>query len=145
MAATFASEHLRRPWTAAEGIAGESAGGACRMTTVHIATRLCDDATILDLEGRLILGSATDSLGNRLQEVISKGSRKLLLNMKGVTQVDTTGISTIVRAFVSMQRAGGKLALFHLTDRVRMILDMTRLLNVIPNYSDEAEALARLR
>jgi len=123
----------------------KGAGGAGRMTTVHIATRLSDDATILDLEGRLILGSATEALSNRLQEVISKGSRKLLLNMKNVSQVDTTGISTVVRAFVSMQRAGGKLALFHLSDRVRMILDMTRLLNVIPNYSDEAEALARLR
>jgi anti-anti-sigma factor len=115
------------------------------MSNVHIATRLVDDATIIDLEGRLVLGPATDTLGGRLQETITKGSRKLLVNMKAVTQVDTTGISTIVRAFVSMQRAGGKFALFHLTDRVRLVMDMTRLLNVIPTYPDEAEALARLR
>jgi len=115
------------------------------MSSVHIATRLIDDATILDLEGRLILGAATETLGSHLQEAINKGSRKLALNLKGITQVDTTGISTIVRAFVSMERAGGKLALFHLSERVRLVLDMTRLLNVIPNYSDEAETLARLR
>jgi len=115
------------------------------MPGVHIATRLVDDVTILDLDGRLILGAATEALSARLQEAVTKGSRKLLLNMKAVTQVDTTGISTIVRAFVSMQREGGKLALFHTSDRVRLILDMTRLLNVIPNYADEAESLARLR
>ena len=115
------------------------------MSSIHIATRLVDDATIIDLDGRLVLGPATEALSARLQETIQKGSRKLLVNMKAVSQVDTTGISTIVRAFVSIQRAGGKFALFHLADRVRMVMDMTRLLNVIPTYPDEAEALARLR
>jgi anti-anti-sigma factor len=115
------------------------------MTTVQISTRRLDEVTVLDLEGRIILGQATDALGNCLQELIAKGERKLLLNMKGVTQVDTTGISTIVRAFVSIQRTGGKLGLFHLSERVRMVLDLTRLLNVIPSFADEAEGLARLR
>jgi anti-sigma B factor antagonist len=115
------------------------------MTTEQISFRRLDDTTILDLEGRIVLGPITDVLSNTLQELIAKGARKLLLNMKGVTQVDTTGISSIVRAFVSMQRAGGKFGLFNLSERVRLILDMTRLLNVIPNSPNEAEALERLR
>lgn len=115
------------------------------MATVQISTRRVDDVTILDLEGRLILGRATDWLGECLQDSFAKGARKLLLNMKGVPQVDTTAISTIVRAFVSLQRVGGKLGLCHLSERVRMVLDLTRLLNVIPSSTDEAEALERLR
>jgi anti-sigma B factor antagonist len=115
------------------------------MTTVQISSRRVEGATILDLEGRIVLGATADALSNTMQDGIAKGARKLLLNMKGVTQVDTTGISTIVRAFVSMQRAGGKFGLFHLSDRVRLILDMIRLLNVIPTFSSEEEALARLR
>lgn len=121
------------------------AGFAEAMTTLQISTRRLDEVTVLDLEGRLILGQATDSLGDCLQELIAKGERKLVLNMKHVTQVDTTGISTIVRAFVSVQRTGGKLGVYHLSERVRMVLDLTRLLNVIPSFADEAEALARLR
>jgi len=115
------------------------------MAGAQISTRRTDDVVILDLEGRLVLGAATESLGNALQEAVAKGARRLLLNMKGVTQVDTTGISTIVRAFVSLQRSGGKLGLFHVSDRVRQILDLTRLLNVIPSSADEAEALAKIR
>jgi len=115
------------------------------MAGAQISTRRTDDVVILDLEGRLVLGAATESLGNALQEAVAKGARRLLLNMKGVTQVDTTGISTIVRAFVSLQRSGGKLGLFHVSDRVRQILDLTRLLNVIPCSADEAEALAKIR
>jgi len=115
------------------------------MTTVPISSRRVEDTIILDLEGRIVLGSSADALSNTMQDAIAKGARKLLLNMKAVTQVDTTGISTIVRAFVSLQRAGGKFGLFHMSDRVRQILDMIRLLNVIPNFPDETEALARLR
>src|SRR5208282_2614699 len=115
------------------------------MTTVPISSRRVEDTIILDLEGRIVLGSSADALSNTMQDAIAKGARKLLLNMKAVTQVDTTGISTIVRAFVSLQRAGGKFGLFHMSDRVRQILDMIRLLNVIPNFPDETEALVRLR
>jgi len=115
------------------------------MTTIRITTRKIEPVTIFDLEGRLILGSATDSLSSTLQEAIAKGTRKILLNMTAVSQVDTTGISTIVRAFVSLERSGGKLAVCHLSERVRMVLDLTRLLNVIPNFPDEAAALDRLR
>ena len=115
------------------------------MTTVQISSRRVDDATILDLEGRIVLGPTTDALTNAMQDSIAKGARRLLLNMKNVTQVDTSGISTIVRAFVSMQRAGGKFGLFTMSDRVRQILDMIRLLNVIPTFSSEDQALARLR
>jgi len=115
------------------------------MSTVRISTRRIDSVTLLDLEGRLILGSATDSLGATLQDLVAKGARKIVLNLNAVTQVDTTGISTIVRAFVSLERSGGKLALCHLSERVRMVLDLTRLLNVIPNFPDEAGALDRLR
>jgi len=115
------------------------------MAEAQISTRRIDETLILDLEGRLVLGVATDSLGNALQEAIAKGQGKILLNMKLVTQVDTTGISTIVRAFVSLQRSGGKLGLCYISDRVRQILDLTRLLNVIPSFADEAGALSKIR
>ncbi|HUK52803.1 MAG TPA: STAS domain-containing protein [Candidatus Binatia bacterium] len=113
--------------------------------SLQITTRTIDDVTVLDLDGRVVLGTDTEVLGRALQEGIAKGGRKLIVNMKRVSQVDTSGISTIVRAFVSMQRLGGKFVLLNLAERVRMVLDMTRLLNVIPNYGDEAEAIARLR
>jgi len=112
---------------------------------LQITIRTLDDLTLLDLDGRIVLGPDTTALTEALQGAIAKGGRKLIVNMKRVSQVDTSGISTLVRAFVSMQRLNGNFALCSLADRVRAVLDMTRLLNVIPNYPDEAEAVARLR
>jgi len=112
---------------------------------LQITTRTIDDVTMLDLDGRIVLGPDTEALSRALQDSIARGARKLILNLKRISQVDTSGISTVVRAFVGMQRLGGRFALINLSDRVRQVLDMTRLLNVIPNYPDEAEAIARLR
>src|SRR5271167_2813492 len=98
--------------------------------SVRITVRKNDDVTILDLEGRIILGPAADSVTRALQDLIAKGVRKIVLNMSGIQQVDTSGISTVVRSFVSIQRLGGTIVLACLSDRVRMVLDMTRLLNV---------------
>jgi len=68
--------------------------------------------------------------------------RKLLVNLAGTTQIDSSGISTIVRTFVTMERAGGNLRLLGPSGRVREVLEVTRLLSSIPTYDDEAKAVA---
>jgi anti-sigma B factor antagonist len=113
--------------------------------SLQISIRKQEDFTILDLHGKIALGASTDSLSSHLQDSIAEGARKVLLIMAGVTQMDTSGISTIVRAFVSMERQGGKLALVSLAERQRMLFEMTRLLNIIPSFRSEPEALASLR
>jgi len=59
--------------------------------------------------------------------------------------VDSSGISTVVRAFVSLSRDGGALKLVGATGRVRDVLEVTRLLASIPNFATEAEALQSFR
>ncbi|MBI3668850.1 MAG: STAS domain-containing protein [Acidobacteria bacterium] len=107
--------------------------------------RQSGDVTILDLEGRATIGPANDLLAAELARLIKGGARKLLVNLRGVKQVDSSSISTLVRTFVSMQSTGGSLKLLSPQGRVRAVLGLTRLLNVIPNFDDEAAALASFR
>jgi anti-sigma B factor antagonist len=100
------------------------------------------DVTVLDLQGRVTIGRGNDLLGNELRELFDRGTRKLLINLIGVPQMDSSGLSTLVRSFVSLQRAGGSLKLMHPTGHVREVLELTRLLQSIPTFEDEAVALA---
>lgn len=113
--------------------------------SLEISIRKRDGVTIVDLQGQVTAGPESDSLGNCLQELAAQGTRKVVLNLANVAKMDTSGISSIVRALVSLGRAGGKLALLNARGRVRMVLDMTRLLNVFSNFKDEALAVASLR
>jgi anti-sigma B factor antagonist len=112
---------------------------------LRISARKSQDATILDVEGRLLIGASNEALGAELRRLAASAPCNVLVNLTKVTQVDSSGISTLVRSFVTLERDGGSLRLLNPTGYVREVLEMTRLVKSIPTYTDEAEALASFR
>ncbi len=108
---------------------------------LQIAVRQAGDVTILDMQGRATIGSGNDTLTSTLKQTLDGGARKLLLNLKGLSQIDSSGISTLVRAFVTLGRSGGGLKLLGANGRVRDVLEVTRLLASIPHFESEDEAV----
>jgi anti-sigma B factor antagonist len=108
---------------------------------LQIVARKASEVTILDLQGRVTIGKGNDALATGLREAMEGGCKKLLVNLRGVNQIDSSGISTIVRAFVTLTRAGGGLKLLNATGRVHEVLEVTRLLASIPHFTAEPEAL----
>ena len=110
---------------------------------LHIAIRKLGDVTVLDLRGRSTLdGGESELLGSRLQELVAGGVRKLLLNLRNLTQVDSSGVRVIVATFVSLRSQGGELKLLGPRGRVLEVFTVLRLLDVIPSFEDETRALA---
>jgi anti-sigma B factor antagonist len=110
--------------------------------SLQVFERVVGGVTILDLHGRVTIGASSDLLNRKMQESVDAGSHKLLVNLAHVIQIDSTGIASLVRTFVGLARRGGSLKLLHAQGRVREILELTRLLNSIPTFDDEAKALA---
>jgi anti-anti-sigma factor len=77
--------------------------------------------------------------------LVASGVRKLLLNLVNLVQVDSSGIGVIVSTFVSLRRHDGELKLLCPCGRVLEVLTVFRLLNTIPSFEDEGEALASFR
>ena len=93
--------------------------------------RRTGDVTILDLDGRISLTDALWSasgavLGKVIRELLKKGERKILLNLKGVTYVDSSGLGELMGARTSAQRQGGELKLLKPTPTVIELLRTTR-------------------
>jgi anti-anti-sigma factor len=113
---------------------------------LQISIRESRDITILDLQGRSTIdGGESRLLDSQLQELITSGVRKLLLNLTNLTQVDSTGIGIIVKAYVSLRDQGGALKLLSPCGRVLDVLTVTRLLEIIPSFEDETQALVSFR
>jgi len=109
---------------------------------LKISIRESGDVTILDLQGRATIGMDSDLLSGRLQKLISNGARKLLLNLADVAQLDSSGVSAITATYVSLSRQGGSLKLLCPRGRVRDVLRVIRLLDIVPTFEDETQALA---
>ena len=106
-----------------------------------VTERRAGPVVILELNGRLTMGEATDKLDAALRQLVESGERALVLDCAGIPVVDSQGIKSIVWGLTSLQKRGGKLKLLKVTPRVREVLDMTCLLTVIETFDDEAAAL----
>jgi anti-sigma B factor antagonist len=112
---------------------------------LEISIRESEGVTIVDLKGRASIGPNTDRLDHDLRKLAAAGVRKILVNLAGLTMVDSSGIATIAGTYVSLAREGGSLKLMRPSDRVREVLTVMRILNSIPTFEDEAAALASFR
>lgn len=111
---------------------------------MNITIRKAGPATILDLNGPLKLGEAEEAFRKQIQDHLDTGITHLAINLSGVTDIDSSGIGALVRAFTIIKRAGGKCTFFGPSKRVLMLLKMVRLDNVLDLAQDEATALTRI-
>ena len=80
---------------------------------LQISIRKCDDVTILDLRGRSTIdGGESELLSSHLQELVTNGVRKVLLNLANLTQVDSSAVGVIIETYVSLKRQVGDSSCF---------------------------------
>jgi anti-sigma B factor antagonist len=113
--------------------------------SLKLHTRQVDGVTILDLSGRITLGEGSVQLRDAVRDLLSKGSKYILLNLGDVNYIDSSGIGELVSAYTTVRTASGELKLLNLTRRVHDILQITRLFTVFDVQSDEAAALLSFR
>ena len=113
---------------------------------LQISIRKCDDVTILDLRGRSTIdGGESELLSSHLQELVTNGVRKVLLNLANLTQVDSSAVGVIIETYVSLKRQVGDLKLLCSRGRVLEVLNVFHLPDTIPSFEDETQALASFR
>ena len=105
------------------------------------STRLVGGVTIVDLYGRIVLGEGSAGVRDLVRNLIKEGNKKILLNLRDVDYIDSSGLGELVNAFTIMRSQGGELKLLNLTKRVRALLQITKLLTVFDIKDDEATSV----
>jgi len=112
---------------------------------MKITMRKIEDVTVMELDGRLVLGDDTEQFRTRIRELIDSGAKKILLNLGSVQYVDSSGVGELVRAYASASSQGGQLKLVNLTRRIHDLLSVTKLLTVFESYENEMRAMDSFR
>jgi anti-anti-sigma factor len=112
-----------------------------RAGSVLIKGRTRDGVDILDLEGALEMVDGVEAF-ETLIKAASKGKSPLLLNLAGLSRVDSRGIGAIVDARVKL---GSRVCMIHVSQRIQSLLAICKLTTVMPNYSSETEAVECLQ
>jgi anti-sigma B factor antagonist len=110
--------------------------------------RQTGDVTILDLNGRLSLGEAVAFgpgsgvvLGDTVRDLAKKGQKKIVLNLAGVSYVDSSGVGQLVGALTSARNQGGDTKLLKPSSNILLLLKTTKLDTVFDIHDDEAAAI----
>lgn len=109
---------------------------------MNVNTRQAGDVTILDLKGKITIGSGDVALRNAVHEVMNSGAKKVLINMADVSTIDSSGIGELVSAYTTATNRGAKLKLINLPSKVTDILTITQLITVFDVYDSEAEGVS---
>ncbi len=109
---------------------------------MEINVRESAGVPVLEVRGRLTIGEPAEQLHDALESVIQGGAKKVVVVLNGIPQIDSSGISTLVRISIKLAREGGVLRLVCGPGRVRDALTVTRLVEAIPTFESESAALA---
>lgn len=113
---------------------------------LQISIRESEDITILDLQGRATISDGeSDLLRAKLEGLIAKGVRKLVLNLVDLSHVDSSGFSVIVKVCVALRAQGGDLRFIRPRGRALLAFNVLRLLDLIPTFESESEAVDSFR
>ncbi len=110
---------------------------------MKVKIREVGDVAILDLNGKL-MGAPEDVeiYKNDINGMIEKGYKKVLINLEGVTFVNSTGLGMIVSGFTSAKSKGCDMRLTNMAERVISLFTLTKLSTVFKTYATEEAALA---
>jgi len=109
--------------------------------TMNASTRQVDGVTVVDLSGHITLDEGSTQLRDTIKQLASQGQKHVLLNLREVQYIDSSGVGELVSAFTTMRDQGGELKLLNLTRKVRDLLQITKLHTVFDIKDDEASAI----
>ncbi len=109
---------------------------------MKIEARHVQGVTILEPKGKITIGVGDVALREAVSGAMEAGGRNLLVNLGGVSTIDSSGIGELVSAYTTVTNRGGKLKLYNLPPKVTDILQITQLISVFEIFEDEGAALA---
>jgi len=108
---------------------------------LYINERRIGNVTVLDLKGRVRIGGTTVALHRTIRSLIQEGKLLILLNLAEVSHVDSCGLGELIASYISLRNKGGEIKLMRLTESLRELMSVTKLLAVFDVYESESEAV----
>jgi anti-sigma B factor antagonist len=108
--------------------------------SLEVQSRQVDNVTVVAPTGRLDVAGAP-ALKDAISEALKNGPPRVVLDMEGISFVDSTGLGSVIAALKQIRSSQGDLRLAAPNQQVRVVLELTTLDRVFPYYSTVEEAL----
>lgn len=108
---------------------------------LRMDTKESHGVTVLTLAGRVTLGDESNEMRNKIKEILAQGKKRLVLDLGGVSYIDSAGLGTLVAAYTSARNSGGDIRLANVTQKFDDLLNITKLVTVFSAYKSVEDAV----
>ena len=103
--------------------------------------RMVGNVAVVELSGKITIGEGDVVLREEVNKLLESDTKSILLNLNGVTYMDSAGIGELVACYKRSAETGAKLKLLNPSGRVSDLLTLTKLQQVFDIFNDEKDAL----
>jgi anti-sigma B factor antagonist len=111
---------------------------------LKITNHEVNGVSVLALDGRIVLGEETSSLREKVKTLLGEGKKNIVLDLKNVTLIDSSGLGAMVTAYSSAKSGGASLRLCNLGARFNELLQITKLYTIFEVSNTEADAVSAM-
>ena len=108
---------------------------------LEIVERDADGVALLTLTGQMLLDDGDLAFGRRIAELIARGAVRIVVDLAGVTYIDSSGVGMMAAKLKQVRNSGGDMRLLNLTSRSQRLLGMMKLVTVFETFDDEQAAV----
>jgi anti-sigma B factor antagonist len=109
--------------------------------SVKLTTEARGKVMLVHMRGKLTLGAGTHAFREMVQELLTSGPRRILLDMADVSYIDSSGLGALASTYVKITNAGGQMKLVNLTRRAHDLLRLTTLCTIFESFEEEDSAV----
>lgn len=109
---------------------------------MKIVQNVKNGVILLELSGKVMGGPDATILNNKLHELIESGHKKVVADLSQVNWMNSSGLGILISALTTIRNTGGDLKLAAVTDRIKSLLMITKLLTVFDTFDSVEEAIA---
>jgi anti-sigma B factor antagonist len=113
--------------------------------SAKVTIRHVDGVSVLDVSGRITLGEGGVTLRDSIQDALKTGTKKLIVDLGGVSYMDSSGVGELTGAYTSAKNRDCELKLVNLTKKIDDLMQITKLATIFDIYSDEKEAVSSFK
>jgi anti-anti-sigma factor len=110
------------------------------LSKLKIVERPFNDVMVLSLSGEILLDDGDLEFRKKVHELADRGQVKLVVDLAGVTHIDSAGVGMLVAKQKTVRERGGDIKLVHVSSRSQRLLAIMRLAMVFEIFDDEEVA-----
>ena len=99
------------------------------------------NAVVIELKGKLVGGPLSSEFSKTLYDNLDKGKKNVVVDLGGLSFVNSSGLGILISGLTSMRKNGGDLKLANISNKIQGLLSITKLNQIFDQYDTADEAV----